>query len=300
MKKQAIALSLLTLAIAATVGCGNSTAVPTFTRVALLSNRVVVPVTSLYTANLDGSNVTPIPFSTTNVWSLSNSADGKTLAFTANISSTRQLWVSKSDGTGQKQLTTPSQPYWVRISPSGKKVTYDGYDGTTYHVFVINTDGTGNLDLTPTLPTNMSECYEPSFSADSSQIVFVCYSSTNNANGIYTVNADGTGTKTVEVRAAASWADYPYFTPDGKKVLFVGPSPGAKFSAVISVNRDGSAETVVVSPADEFVVLNSNLFYESSCTSPLQIFKAKLDGTNPVQVSDSSNNQDLYYPSSCN
>lgn len=288
MKRQAILLSILALAIAVTVGCGTTTT-PTFTKFAFLSNRAITPATSLFMANLDGTSVAPIPFTTTNARSLSISADAKTAAFVA-YNNGYQLWVSNADGTGQKQVTTPAAPYWARISPSGKKIVY--YD-STQHVSVINTDGTGNLDLTPTFPTGMTQCYEPSFSADSSQVAFTCYG--NPAGyGIYTEKVDGTGLKTVETRATNLWVDYPWLTPDGKKIVFVGNFTGGQ--GLGSVNIDGTGEALLVHNVYEIVLLNSSLLYENPCSSPLQIFKANLDGTNPVQVSDSTNTSDLYYP----
>jgi Tol biopolymer transport system component len=289
LKKQTTLLSLLILAIAATVGCGDSTSVPRFTKVALLSNRTVTPATSLFTANLDGSNITPIPFATTNVWSLSTSADAKTVAFVA-YNSGYQLWVSKADGTGQLQLTTPGSPYWARISPNGKKIVYRD---STEHVLVINSDGTGNLDLTATPPTGMTQCYDGSFSADSTKIVFTCYGGSV-GYGIYTVKVDGTGLKTVETRSTSNWADYAWFTPDGNKIVFVGNFSNGQ--GVGSVNIDGTGETLLVPNADELIILNSTMYYDNTCSSPIQIFKANLDGTSPVQVSDSSNNEDLFYP----
>jgi Tol biopolymer transport system component len=291
LKKQAILLSLLALAIAVTVGCGDSHTVPTFTKIAFLSNRTVTPATTLFTANIDGSNVTPIPFSSTSVWDLSTSADGKTVAFIDW--SANQLWVSNSDGTGQKQLTTPGTPYMARISPNGKKVVY--YDNTS-HIFVIGSDGTGNLDLTPTFPTGTTQCYYPSFSADSSQVAFTCYGSSA-GYGIYTAKVDGSGLKTVETRGTSNWVYFAWLTPDGKKILFTGKfSGGSNNGSVGSVNIDGTGETLLVPNANELVILNSNMFYEDTCTTPLQIFKAHLDGTNPSQVSDSSNTSDLLYP----
>jgi len=294
LKKQTILLSLLALAIAVTVGCGTSTTgAPTFTKVAFLSNRTVTPPTVLFTANLDGTNVTPIPFSTTSVRNLSSSADGKTVAFIANTGTGNGIWVEKADGSGQLQMPGVSNPDFVRISPDGKKLTYNDNSG---HISVINIDGTGNLDLTPTLPANMVYCFEPSFSADSSLIAFTCGAKVS-GSGIYTIKADGSGIKTVEVRASGFYADYAFLTPDGKKVIFIG-NLGANGNAVISVNIDGTGETLLVPNAGELVILNSNLYYDDPCASTVLVFKANLDGTKPVLVNDSSNNADLYYVNS--
>ena len=293
MTKQTAILLLLALAIATTIGCGTSTtasSVPTFTKVAFLSNRAVTPPTVLFTANLDGTSVTPIPRTAGSLapqGPLSTSADGKTVAFVAYTGVAWVLAVSNVDGTGQQALTTPGgNVYWDRISPDGKHVVYSD---ATSHISVINPDGTSNLDLTPTLPANMTVCYNPSFSADSTQVVFTC--SGNGAFGIYTIKADGTSLTTVETRT--SKPNYAFLTPDGKKVLFMGNF--ATGFGIGSVNIDGTGETLLV-PASfpEIVVLNSSLYYRDICSSTsTQIFKANLDGTKPVAVSDSANDEDL-------
>lgn len=290
MKKQTILLPLLSLVMAATVGCGTQNAFPTFAKVPFVSNRTVTPATFLFTSNIDGTNITPIPFTTTNVWELSISADAKTAAFLANAAGTTSIWVENTDGTGQKQLTSPTNPYWARISPNGKKILYND---NTWHISVINPDGTGNLDLTPTLPTGMSQCYDASFSGDSLQVAFTCYGSAG-GYGIYTVKVDGTGLKTVETRSSSNWADFAWLTPDGKKIVFIGNfSTG---TGVGSVNIDGTAETLLIPNQDELVVLNSNLFYANTCSATRQVFKSNLDGTNSVQISDSTNSSDLFWP----
>jgi len=297
--KQTALLSLLALAIATTTGCGTSTAAPsanTFTKVAFMSNRTVTPFTNMFAADLDGANVTPIPRTATSLAPsryLSMSADSKTAAFVAYNGVFFVIGVGGADGTGQKALTTPGgNVNHARISPSGKQIVYDD---NTQHVLVINADGTGNLDLTPTLPANTTSCADASFSADSSLVVFTC---SGTGYGIYTIKADGTGLKTVEVRANNAFVRSPWLTPDGKKILFHG-NLGANSDAVVSVNIDGTGETLVVTSATELVILNTTLFYEYTCTGSPKIYKANLDGTNPVQVTDGTNNDDLYLLGSC-
>jgi len=287
--------------MAAAVGCGTSgTTVPQFSKVVYFGPVSGNPATVMYSSNLDGSNPAPIPFSTTSVQSLSSSADGKTVAFV----SSGNIWVGNSDGTGQKQITlSAAQPgggdsaaqaptsnvYWVRLSPDGKKITY--YDNSSF-IWVANVDGTGSANLTTTLPANMNGCYDPSFSADSKLVAFTCNG--NGSYGIYTIHADGTGLRTVEVRANANWTAFAFLTPDGKKVLFTSYDSKAGTYDVYSVNVDGTGEAVLVAGGAETVILNSNLYYvKNMCSSPQQIMKSNIDGSNPVAV---GTGVDLYVP----
>jgi len=302
-KHSSTLLVLLSLAIAITVGCGDSHSVPKFTKVAFMSNRTVSPATAMFTSNLDGTNVTPIPFSTTNVDFLSVSADGKKAVF----SSSNNVWAENTDGSGQNQLTTSGQAYYPKISPNGKKIVYGEYDTTvsTYVEWIANFDGSGKVNLTATMPSGMTECYEGNFSADSSQVVFLCYGA--GTYGLYTAKTDGSGVKTV---LTGSSMNFPSFTPDSKKIVFTGNVTtaairafGARHSGagsssmfgVGSVNIDGTGEALLVPNADEVIILNSTLYYVNSCTFPEQIFKANLDGTSAVTISDGVNSDDLFY-----
>jgi hypothetical protein len=80
-------LTLLTLltaaAIAGTVGCASdkTSSLSTYTKLACHSNRTVSPATDLFLMNLDGSGVTPVPFSNSSLYSPSSIADLTTIVF---------------------------------------------------------------------------------------------------------------------------------------------------------------------------------------------------------------------------
>ena len=308
MKKQSITLlTLLALAAALTVGCGDSH-VPTFTRVPFVSDRTVNA--EVFTMNLDGTDVTPVPFDVSGIYSPSISADFKTVVFT----SSSEVWSSNADGTNQTQLTSNadsgSYSYYAKISPNGKKIVYGLWDGSTYTFWIMNVDGTGKVNLTATLPEGMNGCFTGSFSADSSLVAFACYGDA--AYGLYLVHPDGTHTTTVATQSA--FLDTPMFSPNGKQILFVsfgGPAnaarnpgipharaahshaaPGtiASLQGIVSINLDGSNATVVVPDAFEAEILNSTLYYTfwDSDLGLDQIYKAGLDGSGAVSISDAS------------
>ena len=293
MKKQHVTLLLLlTVATAMTVGCGTSTTVPKFTKVAFVSQRSVTPPTPLFMSNLDGTDVTPIPVSNNGFSNFpSISADFKTIVYATG----GNIWVEVSGGTAT-QLTTTGQSYFARISPSGKKIVYNQYDSTSngYHFWILNPDGTGKLDLTATFPAGMTSCYDGSFSADSLQVAFACYG--NNMDGLFTIKIDGTGLKTVFTQSG--WLDLPSFSPDNTKLVFNGqviPSASATTYGVGSVKMDGTGVTLLVTNSFDGTVLNANLYYSaySSSVGHQQIYKANLDGTTPVSVSDGTSNDYL-------
>ncbi len=280
-------LVLLSLATVFTTACGDSSA-PQFTQIAFFSDRVVSPATQIFTAKPDGTVVTPVPSTATSIYYPSISRDAKTIAFFSQ----NDAWVQKADGTGVLNLTTTttsnSEINFVGLSPDGKRVLFS--ENNDEHLHIINVDGSGDLDLTPTLPAGMNDCYSGSFNASSTLIVFVCQGATN--YGLYTVKPDGTGTKTVTA-TRTDWTDLPFFTPDGKKIIFVGQT--ASVLDVESIGLDGSGDVVLVSNTYESMVINSSLYYtfHDSGLGLNQIYKAKLDGTGAVSISDGLHNDSL-------
>ena len=272
-------LTLLTPIAALITGCGDSnSAVPQFTQMVFLSDRTVAPPTALFIQKLDGTGVTPVPSTAGNPYYISVSADATKVALYIS----GDAWVQNADGSGALQLTTTGNNDFVRISPDGKKVVV--IDGSPTHVSIIGVDGTGRLDLTPTLPASMTACYSAAFSADSKQIAFVCEGSS--VYGIYTVNADGTGTATVSDTRTV-WTDLPSFSPDNKKIFFIGQGQGEN-DDFESVNLDGSGGTVILPDTYEAVILNSSVYYTfySTQLSLYQVYKAGLDGSSPISLSD--------------
>jgi Tol biopolymer transport system component len=281
-----IAISLAT--IATTLGCSNA-GNPTYTKLAFNSDRKVNPVTNLFLMNLDGSNVTPVPFNN-GIYSPSSSADLTTIAF----DSAGSYWVSNASGSAQTQLANAGSGFAIRVAPNGKKLILMAADPVSgaQHVWVMNVDGTGSLDLNSTFPSGINACFTGSFSADSAKIVMSCTGPV--LSGIYTIKPDGTGLATVTTQG--NFVDTPGFTPDGKKILFVSYSlTGPSTTGIVSVNLDGSGLTVLVNGAFEMEILNSNLYYTlfDPVATNDRIFKSNLDGTGAVALTDGSSSDSL-------
>jgi Tol biopolymer transport system component len=271
-------LTLLAPLAVVLTGCGDSHSVPQFTQMVFLSDRTAVPATPLFRQKLDGTGVTPVPLTSGDAYYSSVSADATKVALYLN----GDAWVQNADGSESLQLTTTGNIDFVRISPDGKKVVFN--DGTLHHLSIINIDGTDKVDLTPTLPASMTDCFSAGFSGDGKQIAFVCEGTS--VYGIYTVKTDGTGTATVTA-SRTKWTDLPSFSPDNKKVFFIGEDDTNTYN-VESINLDGSGDVVVVPNTYEAVVLNSNIYYASysSQLELYQVYKAGMDGSGVISLSD--------------
>jgi Tol biopolymer transport system component len=324
LKKQQIALLvLLSVAAAITVACGNSSN-PVFSNMGLWSSRNQSTGGSpLFTMSVSGSNLTPVSTGSTDIWGISVTADFKTVVFSSN----GEVWTTSPTGTTPTQLTqnaaNNSSTFNSRISPNGQKIVYEVYSNSTNmeSIWGMNADGSGSANLTPTLPTGMEDCYAPSFSADSTQIVFACYG--GSTNGLYTMKNDGTQLATVLTQS--SDLDSPFFTPNSKQILFTTfGTPGTDAhkvnrtsfsvknqhahpngipvapsnSGIASVNIDGSSPALLL-PATNYIleseILNSNLYYTvfDSTNNLWQIYKANTDGSGSASISDGTADDEL-------
>jgi Tol biopolymer transport system component len=85
-----------------------------------------------------------------------------------------------------------------------------------------------------------SNCYDPSWSSDGSQIVFVCDKGENQM-GLFVVNSDGSGIHEVKLGSAINTIvlKNPKWSPDGTQIVFVAGTD-SEHTNIYSVHLDGS------------------------------------------------------------
>jgi Tol biopolymer transport system component len=138
------------------------------------------------------------------------------IAFTrapADGSSQSELWVMRSDGTNQKQLTwnrVVGLPTW---SPDGSEIAFEAVGGTERDVINVETGATrkilGGYGLVRWTP-------------DGTRIAFDAFPSQYNATAqIYTINPDGTDRQqlTFDAPLSKSIGDW---SPDGSQLAVTG------------------------------------------------------------------------------
>jgi Tol biopolymer transport system component len=110
------------------------------------------------------------------------SPDGKRVAFVRYRYASRlgfDLFVMNADGSNQHKLTAGFEPDW---SPDGKSIAFDDTGG----IEVINPDGAG-------LHLLLGRASRPEWSPDGKKIAYSFGQIGEPTNGIYTMNADGSG-----------------------------------------------------------------------------------------------------------
>ena len=201
--------------------------------------------TSIFTANLDGSDRRQITPSTGKDSAPAFSPDGKWIAFmSVRDAGKYQIYVMKADGSEVRKLTDdPStsfcNPQW---SPDGKRILFYTDKGDRKdQVWVMEVDGSNKRLLTGGIAHNIF----PGWSPDGKKVIF---SSSNRDGGnasyvdgsyLYTVNADGSGFAPLgKIKSF-----FARFSPDGKKLAYI--TGGFPESSIYVANADGTGPTKI-------------------------------------------------------
>ena len=238
----------------------------------------------IYKMNADGTNQVRLTTDAQNQHVPAFSPDGQKIIFTTNATMTPwKLWMMNADGTNQQQFPDPpgASHYYNHpsYSPNGQKIIFTyGDDVTSQSAWTMNADGTNRAQLS-------GVGRSPRYSPDGTKLVF------SNPfvpfQGIYTSNADGTGSLriTTQFDELADWQPLAVprraafdFDGDGRSDISVfRPSNGAWYilqstaglwvpvwglsdDKLVPADYDGDLKTDVAvwRPSDgNFYILNS-------------------------------------------
>jgi Tol biopolymer transport system component len=133
-------------------------------------------------------------------------------------------YLPKWSPTSQQVVTTCYSvlPYTESVAPSAVRIFSVENPGQPYE----------RLAITP--------CWEPSWSPDGQQIVFVCYKDEDHM-GLFIINSDGNGIREVkpENLESPTLLRYPIWSPDGTQIIYVAGTDSGSTN-IYSVNPDGS------------------------------------------------------------
>ncbi|MEQ8222927.1 MAG: hypothetical protein ABRQ37_11545, partial [Candidatus Eremiobacterota bacterium] len=192
---------------------------PVENKIAFASNRN--KFYKIYIMNDDGSNPVRLTKDSLDATAPSWSPDGNKITFQSFYEDNYDIFVIKSDGTRIVNLTrNKGGDYAPSWSPDGKYIAFeskrdgkkDGASVVTREIYIMKSNG----DSPKRLTNNYYDDFSPSWSPDSSRIIFV--SNKDDNYDIYMVNADGTGLSSVT--HSKEKEHYPHWSPDGKKIIF--------------------------------------------------------------------------------
>ena len=112
-------------------------------------------------------------------------------------------------------------------SPNGKRIAYSDYDGQDFEIYTINVGGGGKTQVT----NNNTHDFWPAYSPDGKKIAY------SGDNGIYTINADGSGGESKVTEGAA-----PSYSPDGERIAYSGLDPVGGDYEIYTINVGGGGK----------------------------------------------------------
>ncbi len=160
---------------------------------------------------------------------------------------TVDIYAMEADGSGITNLTN-GQTGWeggnweLEWSPDGERIAFCS---ETYGIGVVNTDGSGLVYLT----SAQGHYHSPVWSPDSERIAFGYSGEDERRDGIYVVNADGTGQASnliggPGIYSLLSWS------PDGGSIAFALHHSG-KQAGLYVMNADGSGSVQLTDKVPE-------------------------------------------------
>jgi Tol biopolymer transport system component len=154
---------------------------------------------NVFVVRTDGSGLVRLnpPGTTSGLEAQSWSPDGRHVAFVA----ARGLWswdgpnavfVVDADGTNARRITPWSVTLKAAWSSDGEWIAYDMSASATAprDLFVVHPDGTERTDITPSVDGKLS--WAPTWSPDSTKLLFVRFGADGEDPNLWTVNVDGT------------------------------------------------------------------------------------------------------------
>jgi dipeptidyl aminopeptidase/acylaminoacyl peptidase len=173
--------------------------------------------------------------STLNEWTPQYSPDGNRIAFCSDQSGSQEIWVARSDGSRQVQLTRfgSGQTGTPRWSPNSDQLVFDSNaEAAQFEIYTINADGGQPRRLTHEPGTDAIG----SFSGDGKWIYFMS-SRKGGRNEIWKVPAAGAGQPQQVTQnggvAAFETGETLFFTKEGDRGLWQMPAAGGPESKVL-------------------------------------------------------------------
>ena len=182
-------------------------------------------------------------------------------------------------------LTAPAGAQGAFPGKNGKIAFWSERDGNS-EIYTMNADGSAQTNITQS-PSTVD--VSPAWSPDGKLIAFTRGYEAEPGNlpqGIYIMNADGTGQRFLTSGACPAWS------PDGQSISFLGFIGNSPTLSVI--RTDGSGKTALVQSTFTQVLCSSvwspdgsRVAFTKSVTGNEEVFAVNADGSNEIRLTDS-------------
>lgn len=238
---------------------------------------------TLYLINADGTGLTEIGSGFDPSWS---PVEDK-IAYELN----NQIYIMKSDGKDNTQLTTEpsnSQSAW---NPDGTKIAYTHYESGKPSIWIMNSDGTGKVQLTT---EEDGPCSWQSFSYDGSKIVYVkgqvWYPSSEQLpkapNEIWIMNSDGSNKHQIYApEDTYQWIFQRAWNKNDEIIFGTSPLQEIKIPEIGIINSDGNNLRFILNPPMDSLGMPECVYGDSvwdNSGTKIALTKKMIDG--PINI----------------
>jgi Tol biopolymer transport system component len=202
------------------------------------------PRRSLWVMQADGSEATEIA-SGENVSRPSWHPDGTLITYSLERNDRTEVHVTRSDGTNDRVIYSEPAPgtyavFSATFSPDGSRIVFDAGTDSEYDIFVMASDGSNVRQLTET-----GTDYNPAWSPDGSQIVFIRYEAISESD-VFLMDADGSNVRRLTHHGSQFTNIDPQFSPDGAFITYGSAENGVVGLSIIAMATDGSDPEVLI------------------------------------------------------
>jgi len=165
------------------------------------------------------------------------SADGRSIAYCANVSGAFEIWTMRQDGTKQRQVThLGGFATFPDFSPNGTKIAFGGSEGTdpNSEIYVVNARTGGGLRALTSCAGYGAGCHNdtPAWSPDGTKIIFshtddITVDEDNINEQVWIMDADG-GNQHPLTTGLAPKDQVPDWSPDGSKIAYTAGFYGSE------------------------------------------------------------------------
>jgi len=212
------------------------------------------------------------------------SPDGKRIAFSSDRTGNDEIWISNSDGSEQRPVTSfgsasAGSPRW---SPDGKRLVFDVMQGKpvpgkSYIYLADLADGSVRR------VSNDLGC-TPSWSRDGQWIYFA--SNRSGAFQIWTIRTDGTG----ETQLTRKGGSNPKDSPDGRTVYY--EKQGGEETEIWKIPAEGGQESTAMILTDDQPVKAMGSYWSASRDG---IYLARRISRKPMPELNSTGNYQIQF-----
>lgn len=200
------------------------------------------PLLDTYSKTATQATPTPTPLPVNNGELPVPSPDGRHVAFVSNRSGADDVFVIRTDGTHELQLThTPDEEGNVQWSHDGKQIVFSRFANGVSTLRAVGLDGKNEHEIARVTGRG------PTLSPDNKRLVYMAGSWTEMQ--LIVSALDGSSPRTINDGKSIAWNNR--WSPDGKRIAFTGRNDAKGELAVFVINVDGSERRQVTHIAAE-------------------------------------------------